>query len=146
MEPSRLPNPLQALERILRAWGAEVIQRRGSLFERNADLPMERMVILTGTLKAILVVRSSGHFPDWLRQLRQDTPLGLYPGSEVFEELVSLVSLYLSHDLWTPHSFSIGPIHPFPSIPLDWPEGPPHAACGLQVEGFPVEIRMWAQD
>lgn len=139
-------NPGHAFERIIRSWGAEKIQYQESLFEKNADLPMERMVILTGTLRGILVVRSSVRFSDWLRDLRKDTPLGFCSGADIFEELVALFGLYLFHDFWTPHSFKIGPLHPFPSFPIDWPSGAPHAACGLQVEGFPVEIRMWMQD
>ena len=139
-------NPGHAFERIIRSWGAEKIQYAGSLFEKNADLSMERMVILTGTLRGILVLRSSMGFSNWLRRQRMDTSLGLCSEAEVFEELVSLLCLYLFHDFWNPRSFKIGPIHPFPSIPMDWPQGLPHAACGLQVESYPVEIRLWMQD
>jgi len=92
------------------------------------------------------VVRSSLEFAVWLRSLRADTSLGRYNETEVFEELVSLYCLYLFHDFWIPQDFQIGPIHPFRSVPADWPTGEPHAISSYLIDGFPAEIRLWMKD
>jgi hypothetical protein len=130
-------------ERIIRSWGADRVEHLERPFDTKADLPMERMALLSGTLKGMVVLRSSREFPAWLQRQR----VGLIPvgcsGTEAFEELLTLFALYLFHDFWTPDSFTVGPIHPFPSIPLDWPSEAPTAARGLVVEGFKVEIRLW---
>jgi hypothetical protein len=101
------------------------------------------MVTLTGALNGILVVRSTREFALWLRNQRENTALGRYPEDEVFEELISLFSLYLFHDFWRPHLFQIGPIHPFISLPVDWPAGSPTASSNLLVETHGVELRLW---
>jgi len=130
-------------ERILKAWGAGSVIRQGRSFTAADDLPMERMALLSGTLKGILVMRSSREFPDWLKGLRA----GLVPpgtgGAEAFEELLTLFAIYLYHDFWTPESFTIGPIRPFPSIRMDWPPEDPTALQACVVEGHRVEVRLW---
>jgi len=130
-------------ERIIRSWGADHVHHLEEAFGPKADLPMERMALLSGTLRGILVLRSSREFPAWLQRQR----VGLVPPgtreAEAFEELLTLFSLYLFHDFWVPDSFTVGPIHPFPSIPRDWPEETPTAARALLVEGFKVELRLW---
>lgn len=132
--------------RILFSWGAQHVQRSAPPNERISDLPLERMVTLTGALNGLLVVRSTRDFAVQLRNQRDDSPLGRYPEEEVFEELVSLFCLYLFHDFWRPHLFEIGSIHPFRSIPQDWPVGNPTSASSLMVDGFLVEIRLWLKD
>jgi len=42
-------------ERILKAWGVGSVIRQGRPFTAADDLPMERMVLLSGTLRGILV-------------------------------------------------------------------------------------------
>ena len=132
-------------EKILRSWGAAQINRHPASTAMNY-INVERMALLSGTLNGILVVRSTLEFASWLRNQRADTSLGRYDEIEVFEEMVSLYCLYLFHDFWVPQNFHIGPIHPFRSIPADWPLGEPHAYCNFVVEGFPVEIRLWMKD
>ena len=132
-------------ERIAHAWGAsQVLHLESDLAQANY-MPVERMTLLSGTLRGFLVLRGSSEFLDWLGKQRSDTPLGRYNGAEIFEELLSLLTLYLFHDFWNPDSFEIGPIHPFPSIPADWPQENPQASCSLLVEGHPVEIRLWLE-
>lgn len=132
-------------EKILRSWGSGQIQRVLSPLE-TTYAPLERMTILTGTLSGTLVVRSSLEFAVQLRNLRSDSSLGRYSEAEVFEEMISLYSLYLFHDFWIPQDFQVGPIHPFRSVPADWPLGQPHAVSNYLVDGFPVEIRLWMKD
>ncbi len=130
-------------ERLIRSWGADYVRHVESAFAPNTDLPMERMALLSGTLKGILVLRCSRDFPAWLQTQRSGLVPATYSEAEVYEEMLALFALYLFHDFWTPDSFTVGPVHPFPSIPKDWPEETPTAACGLVVEGFKVEIRLW---
>ena len=132
-------------ERIVRSWGATQIQRLERDLSEMVYLPMERMVLLSGTLRGFLVLRGSQEFAAWLRQQHSETPLERYSDSEVFEELLSLLGLSLFHDFWNPENFEVGPIHPFVSIPSDWPQGKPEFSCSLLVEGHPVEIRLWLQ-
>lgn len=132
-------------EKVLRVWGPYPVRHSGEPGPDPHYLPMEKMVTLSGALNGFLVVRSTREFALRLRDSRENTPLGRYPEEEVFEELVSLFCLYLFHAFWKPHLFHMGPIHPFPSIPRDWPEGPPTLSCALQADGHPVEIRLWAR-
>ena len=133
-------------ERILRSWEAQQIQHLTPPAGPTSGLPLERMVTLSGALNGLLVVRSTRDFAVHLRSQRENTPLGRYPEEEVFEELISLFCLYLFHDFWKPHLFKVGPIHPFRSLPCDWPEADCTSACSLMVDGFPVEIRLWLND
>jgi hypothetical protein len=133
-------------ERILRSWDAREIRHLAPPYGQVQDLPLERMVTLTGALNGLLVVRSTRDLAIHLRNQRGNTPLGRYPEEEVFEELISLFCLYLFHDFWRPHLFQVGPIHPFRSIPRDWPSENPTSASSLLVDGFPVEIRLWLND
>jgi hypothetical protein len=130
-------------ERIIRSWGACNILHLESDLTETDYMPMERMALLSGTLRGFLVLRSSMEFLDWLGNRKSDSPLGRYNEAEMFEELLSLLTLYLFHDFWNPESFEIGPIHPFPSVPGDWPKGKNQVSCSLLVEGHPVEIRLW---
>jgi hypothetical protein len=133
-------------ERILRSWEARQIQHLAPPIGPIINLPLERMITLTGALNGLLVVRSTRDFAVHLRNQRENTPLGRYPEEEVFEELISLFCLYLFHDFWRPHLFKVGPIHPFRSMPRDWPEENPTSTCSLIVDGFSVEIRLWLND
>ncbi|HUO56948.1 MAG TPA: hypothetical protein VMV05_02110 [bacterium] len=133
------------LERILRSWGAKQIHRLGRELTGTLYLPMERMALLTGTLRGFLVLRGSLEFSAWLRQLHDETPLGRCSEAEVFEELVALLGLSLTHSFWNPDSFEVGPIHPFVSIPSDWPSGEPQFSCSMLVEEHPVEMRLWLE-
>lgn len=139
-------DPGRLFERIIRAWGAEKVHPLTLNPAGTADLPVERRVILTGTLRGVLVLRTTTEFLYWLRGLRENTVMGRYNPEEIFEEMVSLYCLYLFHDFWNPDSFQIGPIRPSPSTPEDWPPSAPHASCGMEVEGFPLEIRLWLKD
>ncbi|HVZ79540.1 MAG TPA: hypothetical protein VHE12_01920 [bacterium] len=134
------------LERVLRIWGVGRILHKGTPAEGPAYLPMERMVTLSGAVKGLLVVRSTREFALWLRSRRENTVLGRYPEEDIFEELVSLFCLYLVHSFWKPHLFFLGPIHPFPSIPADWPEETTRSAATMEIEGFPLEIRLWIDE
>lgn len=133
-------------EKIVRSWGADDIRILGTPLATAEDLSLERSVILSGSLAGLLTARCSPELPAWLRDHRQETPLGRYPVEEVFEELVSFFCLSLSHRFWTPHSFQIGPIRPYVSQPEFWPLVQPHTACALDVEGHRVELRLWLRD
>jgi len=133
-------------ETILRSWDTQEVRHLAWPSGRVTDLPLERMVTLTGALNGLLVVRSTRDFALRLRSQREKTPLGRYSEEEVFEELISLFCLYLFHDFWRPHLFQVGPIHPFRSVPRDWPGENPTASCSLMVDGFPLEIRLWLND
>jgi hypothetical protein len=133
-------------ERILRAWNAQQIRHLGQVAGPLTPLPLERMVTLTGALNGLLVVRGTREFAAWLRSQREKSPLGRYPEEEVFEELISLFCLYLFHDFWRPHLFQVGPIHPFPSIPRDWPGEAPTATSVLLIDDHRVELRLWLKD
>ncbi len=133
-------------ERTIRSWGGQSVFHLDSDLADIAYLPLERMAYLTGSVRGILVLRTSAEFGAWLRQQRNDTPLGRYSEAELFEELLSLYTLCVFHHFWDPEDFQIGPIHPFRSIPADWPDGPSQASCSLAVEGHPVEIRFWLSE
>jgi hypothetical protein len=133
-------------ERIVRSWDAQEIRHLTPPSGQIADLPLERMITLTGALNGLLVVRTTRDFAVRLRNQREKTPLGRYPEEEVFEELISLFCLYLFHDFWRPHLFQVGPIHPFRSVPRDWPGENPTSSSSLMVDGFPLEIRLWLND
>jgi hypothetical protein len=143
--PSRFFDPGHLFERIIRSWGANSVLRPEPGPVETTYMPMERMTLLTGTLQGTLVLRSSLEFSAWLRNQRSDTALGRYSEEEIFEEMVSLFCLYLYHDFWNPDSFRIGPIHPFRSVPRDWPKENAQVSCSLSVEGHPVEIRLWLE-
>ncbi len=132
-------------ERILRSWEVGQIRHLVPSTGPISDLPLERKINLTGTLNGFLVVRSTREFASHLKSQRENTPLGRYPDEEVFEELISLFCLYLFHDFWKPHLFKVGPIHPYPSVPRDWPQENPTASCSLIVGSFPLEIRLWVK-
>lgn len=134
------------LERIVRSWGADHVKISAIPPAPDADLSLERAVVLTGTLNGVLVVRCAPPFAQWLRFQRQGSALGQYPAEEIFEELAGLFCLYLFHDFWNPASFQIGPLQPFPSSPRNWPSFPTHAACAVEVEGYEVELRLWLRD
>ena len=133
-------------EKVVRSWGADHIRVLGIPPQEASNLSLERSVILSGSLNALFTARSSSDFAAWLRDQRQDTPLGQYPLEDVFEELISFFCLSLYHRFWRPHSFQIGPIEPFPSQPEFWPLLPPHSACALDVENYRVELRLWVKD
>lgn len=133
-------------EKIVRSWGADHVRILGAPPAEIPDLSLERSVILSGSLNALLTARSSPEFAAWLRDQRQDTPLGRFPSEGVFEELVSFFSLSLYHRFWKPHSFQIGPIKPYPSQSEFWPFPPPYSACALDVENYRVELRLWIKD
>jgi hypothetical protein len=133
-------------ERIIRSWGADHIQSLGEMTSGPGELPIERLVRLSGTLNGTLIVRTSPGFLAWLQNQRSGTFLGRYPADEIFEELISLFCLYLFHDFWNPATFHIGPIQPVRPTPPDRPPTRPHAACTLLVEDHPVEIRLWMRD
>ena len=143
IQPLRFLDLSQLFGQVLRIWGVTQVVHSGPLTEPPAYLPMERMVTLSGAMKGFLVVRSTREFALKLREKRENSPLGRYPEEEIFEELVSLFCLYLVHSFWKSHLFRLGPIVPFPSIPEDWPSGPPRSAIALQVEDFPLEVRLW---
>lgn len=142
----RFLNPGHLLEKILCYWGADSVEHMGPCSAKGAYLPLERMVVLTGTLKGFVVVRSTREFACWLRNLREQTPMGRYREEEIFEELTALFCLYLFHDFWRPQLFEVGPLHPFPSIPQDWPVETPTASCSLKVGEHPLEVRLWLKD
>jgi len=142
--PNRF-NLCPLFERIIRSWGANEIRSVGEVPGAAHDLPVERTVQLSGTLKGTLNVRSSFEFLHWLQNKRSDHFLGRYPADEIMDEMISLFCLYLYHDFWNPEAFHIGPIKPFQSHPQDWPSSPPDSACALLVEGHPVELRLWLE-
>jgi hypothetical protein len=142
----RLLDPGHLFERTVRSWGAKDILHLETQLADTAYLPLERMVFLTGTVRGTLVLRASSEFGAWLRQQRSETPLGRYNEGELFEELLSLYSLCIFHHFWNSGDFQVGPIHPFRSIPVDWPEDRSHLSCSMLVEGHPVEIRLWLKD
>lgn len=131
---------------VARSWGVENFEILNACWLCGADLPMERMVILSGTLRGFAILRADRGFPAFLRERREGRTPMAYGEAETFEELLSLFALFLFHDQWTREDFTIGPLRPFRSIPQDWPTGPPTAVCGMMVEGFPVEVRVWLED
>ena len=132
-------------EKVIRIWGVSRVRNLGPASGDPVHLSLERMVTFSGAVRGFLVVRSTREFALWLRSRRENTVLGRYPEEEIFEELVSLFCLYLAHSFWKPNLFNLGPIHPFPSIPQDWPEVPPRDSAKLQVEDFPLEVRFWME-
>ncbi len=133
-------------EKIIRSWGAEKIQLLELDLSKKTYLPMERMVLLSGSLVGTLVLRSSRNFTIWIQKQREETSPEQYSEPEIFDELVSLYGLYLFHEFWKPDSFQIGPINPFLSVPMDWPEKTPENSCALLVEGHRVEMRLWLKN
>jgi len=146
---SNLPthfNLCHLFERIVRSWGGQHFDHLGEVTGDISDLPIERSVLLTGTLNGLMVVRTSLEFTGWLQDQREGTFLGRYPATEILDELISLFCLYLFHDFWNPTTFHVGPIRPLASTPKDWPPTPPHTSCLVLVEGHPVELRLWMKD
>lgn len=146
------PKPMDSFElgrlfeKIVRSWGANQVRILGAPSWKTPPLALERSVILSGSLNALLTAQSEPEFAAWLRDQRQGTPLGRYPLEDVFEELISFFCLSLYHRFWRPHSFQIGPVEPFPSQPEFWPLLPPQVVCALEVESYRVELRLWIKD
>lgn len=143
--PLRLLDLGHLFERTVRSWGARDITHLDTQLTDITYLPLERMAYLTGSVRGILVLRGSSEFGAWLKRQRSETPLGRYNEGELMEELLSLYILCVFHHFWNPDDFQVGPIHPFRSIPADWPEHQPIASCSLAVEGHPLEIRFWLE-
>ncbi len=133
-------------EKIIQSWQAKPVEKLGGIFNDSLDLPKVKFVRLTGSLEGILMLRCSNDFPSWLRNHKGPMPWNYYNDEEILNELISLLCLKLFHSFWKPDGFRVGPIQPYETIPVNRPSQAPTAACGLKVENYPVEIRLWLTD
>ena len=62
----------------------------------------------------------------------------------IFQEMVTLYSIFLAHSMWVDEFFELGPILARPCRPKDWPPlNQSHSFCAVGVDQEPVEIRLW---
>ncbi len=98
-------------EKILHSWGSSRIQRMLTPRE-TTYAPLERMTPLDRDLERNPGgAELAGIRGPQLRNLRADSSLGRYNETEVFEEMISLYSLYLFMIFGFPHDFQVVP-HP----------------------------------
>lgn len=104
--------------------------------------PVEFATRWNGSVKGTLVLRTSRRFLEKLAQNFQEkgTNAG---GNTLLQEMATLYSIFLVHYAWMEELFELGPILARPSQPSLWPSSEPHASCAVEVEGEPVEIRLW---
>lgn len=107
--------------------------------------PVEFATRWNGSVKGTLVLRASRGFLEKLAQNFQEKGANAC-GNALLQEMTTLYSIFLVHYAWMDELFELGPILARPSQPSLWPSGKPHASCAVEVEGEPVEIRLWLGD
>ncbi|GEM_PF-2194872 len=105
--------------------------------------PVEYATRWNGSVKGTLVLRSSNRLLEKLAAFFQDQGASVPSKNALFQEMATLYSIFLVHYAWMDELFELGPILARPSRPALWPPDQPHAFCAVEVEGEPVEIRLW---
>ena len=104
--------------------------------------PVEYFTRWNGSANGTLVLRTSQHFTEKLAQNSQEKGANV-GGHARLQEMATLYSIFLVRYAWMDDLFELGPILARPSQSALWPSGEPHAFCAIDVEGEPVEIRLW---
>lgn len=112
---------------------------------QNLADPLEFATRWSGSIKGTLVLRTSRNFLEKLTKLSLGKE-GNAGGNAPLQEMATLYSIFLVHYAWMDELFELGPILARPSQPSLWPSGEPHAFCAVEVEGEPIEIRLWIDD
>ena len=107
--------------------------------------PVEYAARWTGSIKGTLVLRASPGFPEKLAQVFEEKGVNT-GGNSLLQEMTALYSIFLVHYTWVDELFELGPILARPSNSSLWPSSEPHSFCAVEVEGEPVEIRLWIGD
>jgi len=105
--------------------------------------PIEYATRWNGSVKGTLVLRTSHRFQQKLMNFFQEKGVSVSSGNALFQEMVTLYSIFLIHYAWMNELFELGPILARPSRPALWPAVEPHAFCAVEAEGELVEIRLW---
>ena len=150
MEKEALPNTqklerdtlFRVMEKVVESWVYLSVRSMGDPVDGIAPLPLERMVEWKGLEGAVVVIRTSEDFGDFLAGEILEGEAGI-SGEDAFNELVNIYCGHLLAELRKFHGRFSGPFLPRTSKPADWPGRAPDAACALLVEDTPLEIRLW---
>jgi len=106
--------------------------------------PVEFIVRWNGSVKGALVIRSSERLMDKLRSALQEKGKDFDSRTAVFQEMVTLYSIFLINSMWMDDLFNLGPLMARPCGAQDRPPmTQSHSFCAIGVEREPVEIRLW---
>ena len=145
----RLPHSLELtvlFREFIRYWTGFQTRIPDSGPTPNLPEPIEYATRWNGSVKGTLVLRASNRLLEKLAAFFQDKGLGVSSRNALFQEMATLYSIFLVHYAWMDELFELGPILARPSRPSLWPAVEPHAFCAIEVEGEPVEIRLWLDD
>lgn len=105
--------------------------------------PIEFATRWNGSVQGTLVLRASGTFLEKLVRIFAEKGGPTANGKSLFQEMVTLYSIFLVHYVCLDELFELGPILARASRPSQWPSVEPHVLCAVEVGGEPVEIRLW---
>jgi hypothetical protein len=106
--------------------------------------PVEYIVRWNGSVKGTLLFRSSDRLLDKLMDRFQEKDKGFPNKTALFQEMVTLYSIFLINSTWVDDAFTLGPILARPCKPQDRPPmTESHVFCAMGVDREPVEIRLW---
>jgi len=136
------------LRRLLEGWLSIPCVNIGPVSEWPPQMPLERMVVFSGSSSGCLVLRA----PLSLQDALQEGTVREGPGGRVGgeEDLFSgLTALYFSH--WVAMSFNgnkgmLEVYQPTVSNPAMWPDKKPRVAFAVLAGTLPMEVRIWTND
>lgn len=105
--------------------------------------PMECTVRWTGSVRGTLVLRCSRTLVDRWMGIFREKGMEVQDGGAVYREMASLYAIFLAHFMWSNEFYELGPLLSRPSTPKDWPAEEPQSSCAVEVDGEPVEIKLW---
>lgn len=145
----RLPHPLE-LTVLFREFIQYWTGFHTRIFEPNSlpnpAEPIEYTTGWNGSVKGTLVLRSSHRFLEKLINFFQENGMNFPMETGLFQEMITLYCIFLLHYAWMDELFELGPILARPSRPTLWPSVKPRVYCTVEVEGEPVEVRLWLDD
>ena len=147
--PSHMQRPPHSLEltvlfrEFVQFWTGLKTEIPSSKPPQNMEEPIEFATRWLGSVKGTLVLRASRRFQEKLIRIFQEKGAAVPGGNALLQEMATLYSIFLLHYAWVDELFELGPILARPSQPNLWPSFEPHAFCAVEVEGEPVEIRLW---
>jgi hypothetical protein len=136
------------LRRLLEGWLSIPCVNIGPVSEWPPQMPLERMVVFSGSLSGCLVLRA----PLSLQGVLQEGTVKEGPGGRVGgeEDLFSgLTALYFSHLAALSYDGNKGMLEvyqPAVSNPAMWPDRKPRVAFTVLAGTLPVEVRIWIND
>lgn len=115
--------------------------------ERKAPVeildPLECTVRWTGSVRGTLVIRASRKLLDQWMEIFREKGVEVPDKESLYREMCSLYAIFVAHFMWSDEFYKLGPLLARPSTPKDWPAEGPQSLCAVEVDGEPVEIRLW---